>query len=64
MKAEVKPKEVVKHWGIWIPKAETWLVDNSNIVFSTTCPRVANVQHDKLVDAGWDETELEVKELK
>lgn len=65
MKREVKEEEVVKHYGIWFTKDKQWLVTSDGIVYTTTCPRVANVQHDFLIETfDWTDEELEVREVK
>lgn len=68
MKAVVKQEDVVKHWGVYIsdPTGEEggWLMDDHAFIFSTTCPRVANVQHDMVLRfSDLEDKNLEVKEI-
>lgn len=72
MKAEVNEEDVVKHWGLYNRETEQWLTDDSGMIFAVTCPRVANVQLDIVVNELKSfrdsddvvETELEVREIK
>lgn len=64
MKAEVKENEIVKHWGIWLEDddGEGWIRDYSGIIVHFTCPIVANVQHDLIVEEGdWKPEQLTIK---
>lgn len=65
MKAEVKENEVVKHWGIWVLESQTWLTDDSGIIFAVTCPRVANAQYYLMTTDGyaWPKDALDVREI-
>lgn len=65
MKATVDEKDIVKHWGIWNVVDEYWMSDMSGAIFHFTCPRVANAQHQVLLDEfDWTEQDIEVKEIK
>lgn len=73
MKAEVKEQDVVKHWGIWMVEQNNWWADNSGSIYSVTCPRVANVQYEYIINqyfpktqykkTQYNEDNLEVKEI-
>lgn len=71
--AEYTEADIVKHWGLRL-KEQTgevsgtygeWLVDSNAIIFSTTCPRVAEAQLE-IVQKGNPELaeRVEVAEIK
>lgn len=33
------------YYGIWFEKEQTWLTDDSGIVFAVMCPTVAEIQY-------------------
>lgn len=64
-KAEVKPEEVVKHWGL--KEDGKWMADSDGVIIHFTCPRVANVQkdiYDTLYKSMGDEAVITVEEIK
>lgn len=68
MIAEVNENDIVKHWGIWVKAKEEfdagWLVLEDGLVYATTCPRVANVQHDAVIKLSeYTDEDLEVREI-
>lgn len=67
MKQVVKEEEVVKHWGVKIKQGDKWFwyASSEGLLWHSTCPRVANAQHDLIRDhMGVPDEELAVEMIK
>lgn len=71
MKVKINKEDIVRHWGIWMVKQNKWFANRDGIIYSVTCPRVANAQQEFMLtdyyppenDVYTDEN-LEVREIK
>ncbi len=51
----------LRHYGIWVTVADTWMMDDSGIIFWTTSRAVAEAQLRKTISSF--SSRLEVKEF-